>query len=159
MSMSRDSYSAVAYQGSYWCSSGDSFRSEGTRRTSDLSLNLFQSLDEYSSCVEPVSNSSYECRPSSSEEMRAQGGACPRSIGDIWSQDSISTIDSGIYAHPANDRRVKHAPGGFTDYSHMLGHFPTAGDHSESGIQPERFTGRFSTEQRPVILQLSNLIW
>ena len=134
-------------------------RFSDSRGASDLSLNLFQSLDEYSSCVEPVSNSSYECRPSSSDETRAQGGACPRSIGDIWSHDSISTIDSGIHNHPGNDLRMKHAAVGFSDYSHMLGHSQRSNEHMFHMMQPGRYPGHFSVEQPPVILQLSNLIW
>jgi hypothetical protein len=125
----------------------------------DFSLNLFQSLDEYSAYVEPVSNSSYECLPTSSHDSRHAKRSCPSALSDIWSHDSISTVDSSVPPRSSSRAILQNVPGQFSDYSHLLSApFPLGSADpgcSSLSCPHERYS---HLQNIPVVLQLANLI-
>ena len=126
-------------------------------------LNLFHSLDEFSSYVEPICPSSYECLPSGYDDSNPKAGVCPRAFMDIWSHDSQSTSDSRTH-EPLNDYKLSEEPvRGFIDYSHFL-HSGESADarhiwNGEFGKRDLERPGVSWREMKPsVVLNLSNLI-
>lgn len=111
--------------------------------TQASSLNLFQSLDEFSGAIERKYSSPYECLPRSHAE--SESSFClPRSVSDIWSQESCSTCDS-VETRAAGPLSTSE----FADYAHLL--FDRPRDASFAGAG-------HSGGKRSVVLLLSPLI-
>ena len=111
--------------------------------TQASSLNLFQSLDEFSGAIERKYSSPYECLPRSHAESEASF-CLPRSVSDIWSQDSCSTCDS-VETRAAGPPSTSE----FGDYAHL----PFDRTRDASFARAGHFGGKQS-----VILLLSPLI-
>ena len=129
-------------------------RSHYARGCHESGLNLFQSLEEFSSTVVPQSSSPYECLPVSVEVLPVSKFFPV--MYDIWSQDTRSSSDSW----DNSDRNVYNrevSPGSPTDYSHMVPESSvdihgTLGfsrmSHERSSVQPSQ----------SVVLRLSALL-
>lgn len=107
------------------------------------SLNLFQSLDEFSGTIERKYSSPYECLPKSND-VTESSFCLPRSVSEIWSQDSCSTCVS--VETPVECPR---SGSEFSDYGHLF----------LDGTCNASFTGGgISGGRRSVILLLSPLL-
>jgi len=125
-------------------------------RSSEPDLKLFQTLDEFSSTVEPLSLSPYECIPSSKDDSRSST-APPKSLADIWSNDSSLSIDSNPWTRSHPDQGSTKGKG-YTDYSHMLQDISA---QNKGGAPYENLYAPRNApvqQSRSVILCLSSLI-
>lgn len=133
-------------------------RSEGSSH-----LNLFHSLDEFSSFVEPIFPASYECLPTGYDESKPKIASCPRAFADIWSHDSQSTSDSRTHEGSSDCKLSQRPIRGFTDYSHFIESDELGGARQGEVDRLLPFDvqrpGVSWREIRPsVVLNLSNLI-
>jgi hypothetical protein len=127
-----------------------------TRVPRKSNISLFQSLDEFSSSVEPLSLSAYECLPTGSAESATRSNFCPRAVSDIWSQDSRSTAASSCRGLDDEISAPRECSYGYSDYSHLFidgANFPANENKQFRCVHPCWNDGRPS-----VVLQLSHLI-
>jgi hypothetical protein len=122
----------------------------------EASLSLYGTLDEFSTSIEPFGLSPYECLPSASKDSKLS--VPPRSLADIWGQDTQSSCSSNHLVSFSSESLILSASNEYIDYSHLFSEPPFHSAERSRGFTGGSIEPLKQKKDECVVLCLSSLI-